>query len=320
METIVSLAFLVNIFLIAYNSEMQIHSSDQLVKNFADLIRLRRNQAQFTLEELADRSGIHRTMIGLVEKNERVPTLYTAKQIANALDIPLFSIIQDAESNSRPDEVKSLYNNRSFNGEKNLRNESSLREVTCLDPECLIKSIQYCYSVLDLIDDELLRKGLRPLSEMIELANLSSMIGNILGEGIARHSNDVYKRNKPHTYPDLLHTKGGTNLEIKIALGKNQPKGHLPKSGKYMTFRYVLSDLSHNQKTVFSAGNTVWIWEVKVGELNCDDFRCSNTVGDSGKTANISSAVFNKMPLVYYDPSFLPYKKKSKGLEYPGYN
>ena len=49
------------------------------------------------------------------------------------------------------------------------------------------------------------------------------------------------------------------------------------------------------------------MWEIKVGYIGEDDFAISNTTGDSGKTAVIKTDIHNKMPLVYYDPRFLPY-------------
>ncbi len=67
---------------------------------------------------------------------------------------------------------------------------------------------------------------------MVELANLSSMIGNLLRTGVAKASNGVYKANGPHKHPDLLHsTDPSVNAEIKVALEDNQPKGHPCKTG-----------------------------------------------------------------------------------------
>jgi len=66
-------------------------------------------------------------------------------------------------------------------------------------------------------------------------------------------------------------------------------------------------------------GHTVWIWEVKVGSSWSEDFSCSNTDGDSGKTAVIKTDVHNRMILVYYVPSFLPYRRGENDT-YPGFN
>ncbi|MCI5145090.1 MAG: hypothetical protein D3923_06050 [Candidatus Electrothrix sp. AR3] len=131
----------------------------------------------------------------------------------------------------------------------------------------------------------------------------------------------ILKHNKPHAFLDLLPLKdNATNLEIKISLETNKPKGHLPKAGTYITFRYVLGDkFAHFQRGKDKRGDTVWIWEVKAGILEEEDFSCSNTAGDSGKTAVIKTKKHNKMKLIYYVPSLLPYAFRKEG-EYPGFN
>ncbi len=163
--------------------------------------------------------------------------------------------------------------------------------------------------------------GVSPITQLVELANLSSMVGNLVGGAIADCSNGIYSRNKPHTYPDLLPLKPkAVDLEIKIALETNKPKGHLPKAGAYIIFRYVLGDKHGNFiRGKENRGDTVWIWEVKVGVLKEDDFSCSNTDGDSGKTAVVKTDVHNAMPLVYYVPEHLPYAPQTD-MKYVGYN
>lgn len=204
--------------------------------------------------------------------------------------------------------------------EAHLRNNDLLKAITGLDPDCLIKAINSCYRTLDNIDYQMISQGIPRIANLIELANLSSMVGNILGAGIANNSNGMYMRNRPHAYPDLIAPGGyGRELEIKVALEKNRPKGHLPKAGNYMTFRYVLGYSNGAfQKDKTQRGDTVWIWEVKVGHLSEQDFSCSNTPGDSGKTAVITSSSHNSMALVYFAPEFLPYSNKPDF--YCGYN
>ena len=147
------------------------------------------------------------------------------------------------------------------------------------------------------------------------------MVGNMIGGVLADSSEGLYVRNKPHHYPDLLPQRAdGKELELKMALETNRPKGHLPKAGNYITVRYVLGDnLGNYVRGKESRGDTVWIWEVKVGTIAIDDFDLSNTEGDSGKTAVVKNVVFNAMSLVYYDETLCPYARRGGG-EYPGYN
>lgn len=137
------------------------------------------------------------------------------------------------------------------------------------------------------------------------------MLGNLLGAGLAQASNGRYERNKPHTYPDLVPQQSGVPpLELKTALEKNKPKGHLPKSGLHITFRYVLG----NQDGSYipgreHRGTTVWVWEARIGWLTESDYSVSNTDGDSGKTAVIRTEAMDRMMTIYSNSDHSPYGK-----------
>lgn len=283
---------------------------------------LRQNQ-QLTHDDLADLANVHRTTIGLLEKGERSPSVAIAAQIANALGIPLSDLLQKAEQIA----AGHLSPADAFMEEKArtiplecLRNKAALENFTGLTAAALSEAIHICYHTLDMIDGKLVSRGSPPIGKLVELANLSSMIGNLVGGAIADCSDGLYQRNKPHHYPDLLPLKPpAKSLELKMALETNRPKGHLPKPGHYITFRYVLGDkLGNYTRGKEARGDTVWIWEVKVGTIQESDFDLSNTAGDSGKTAVIKSAVFNAMTLVYFDKRYCPYALKD--ATYPGMN
>lgn len=187
--------------------------------------------------------------------------------------------------------------------------------------EVIKGSIVHCYETLDMIDQNLVSKGVSKMSSLVELANLSSIIGNLLGAGYADYSHGFYLRNRPHTYPDLIATDSRyPGIEIKTALIKNSPKGHQPKPGYYLTYRYCLTDEDgHRNLGEEDIWDTVTIWEVKFGFLNAEDFSCSNTDGDSGKTAVIRTASFNNMKLLYLDTEIIPYRH-SVAKPYKGFN
>lgn len=187
--------------------------------------------------------------------------------------------------------------------------------------EVIKGSIMYCYETLDMIDQNLVSKGVSKMSSLVELANLSSIIGNLLGAGYADYSRGFYLRNRPHTYPDLIATDSRyPGVEIKTALVKNSPKGHQPKPGYYLTYRYCLTDEDgYRNPGEEETWDTVTIWEVKFGFLNAEDFSCSNTDGDSGKTAVIRTAPFNSMKLLYLDTEIIPYRH-SAAKPYKGFN
>ncbi len=288
-----------------------------LVRAFLQLMRDLRKVQNLTHEQLADSARVHRTTIGLLESAQRSPTLQVAGQIATALGYKLSELVQKAEliaeGELREDKVVEAASSRKAKV-MCLRDGKALEKLTGLKNGSILAAIDTCYRTLDVIDEQLVSHGSCPISQLIELANLSSMVGNLLGAGLADASEGLYVRNRPHCFPDLLpKDPHKIELEIKIALEKNRPKGHLPKPGTYITFRYVLGD----NKGRFirgknNRGDTVWIWEVRVGVLKAEDFAISSTDGDSGKTANIKNDVFDAMPLVYRDDELIPYARKHR--------
>lgn len=287
------------------------------------LIRRLRETEGLSLESLADKAGIHRTHLGLLERGERQPTLGVAIRLAEALDFSFSELMLKAELiRSGKMNEQNAFLSMAVRVEKThcLRNSDALEFYTGLSGHMLLQAIHNSYNTLDTIDAELVSSGLAPIGGLVELANLSSMVGNIVGGAIAESSEGMYLRNKPHHYPDLLpQDRRARNLELKMALETNRPKGHLPKPGTYITFRYVLGDQFGNYlRGKENRGNTVWIWEVKVGEVRIEDFDISNTPGDSGKTAVIKTSVFNAMPLVYFDETYCPHAMRNG--TYPAFN
>ena len=181
-----------------------------------------------------------------------------------------------------------------------------------LDREKITKCIVGAYRLLDRIDETLVADGVEPLCQIVELANLSSMIGNIVGAELARQSAGLYRRNAPHRYPDLLAAGPGAapgGIEIKVALNRNQPKGHLAKEGFYITCRYVLVD--HVGVPIAEAvdrprARRVAIWELRTGRLDERHFNLSNTPGDSGKTAVVNALGMEELKVVYVDLGLVP--------------
>jgi transcriptional regulator with XRE-family HTH domain len=298
-------------------------SPTALIDEFIRLVKELRISKGYTLDDIANRAGIHRTTIGLLERSERTPSLGLAYQLASALGVSLSSLLQHAElitsGSIEEKQVVQKISKRQVKKE-HIRNEKSLQSITGLDGQTIIEAIESTYYTLDIIDEQLVGRNSPPMAQLVELANLSSMLGNLLGAGLAESSNGLYKRNVSHTFPDLIPLKqNAVDLELKVSLETNSPKGHLPKSGTYITFRYVLcGDNGKFVRGKSNRGNTVWIWEARVGELSIEDFSVSNTTGDSGKTAVVKTSSFNNMSLVYFVPELLPYSPKKSN--YPGFN
>lgn len=64
---------------------------DLIVSRFKE-IRLEQGLSH---ESLAEKAGLHRTAIGLIEARKRQPSLLNCMKIANALEIDLAGIIKD---------------------------------------------------------------------------------------------------------------------------------------------------------------------------------------------------------------------------------
>ena len=66
----------------------------QLVSVFAENVRRRRIELNLSQEELADRAGVHRTYIGMLERREKNVTIYNIERVAEALDLPPYTLLQ----------------------------------------------------------------------------------------------------------------------------------------------------------------------------------------------------------------------------------
>lgn len=195
-----------------------------------------------------------------------------------------------------------------FVSESGLRSKGYSAGLTAKSLEAGVREV---YTILDLIDDTLLQNAGVRLAGIVELANLSSIVGNILAAGIVKNCGGAFERAGAHKFQDLRACgPGSAHIEIKVALEDNKPKGHLAKgkSGFYLSCRYVLAD-ANGDYTPGTRGDVVRIWEIRLGHLAETDFSVSNTIGDSGKTAVVKTEAFKRMSLLYFDGQYCPYKK-----------
>ena len=75
--------------------------ADNLVKEFARVVKKQRESKGLSQETLGEAAGIHPTHVGLVERGRRIPSIRVAASLANALGKPLWELIKDAETSSR---------------------------------------------------------------------------------------------------------------------------------------------------------------------------------------------------------------------------
>lgn len=180
--------------------------------------------------------------------------------------------------------------------------------------ETIKRAIEHTYLVVDSIDEKLVENDQPRLADLVELANLSAIVGNLFRSGFEKASDGKYFSNAPHTYPDLLSTDPEIEgIEIKVALETNKPKGHLVKPGIHLTLRYVLGNMEGQfNRGKDNRGDVIWIWEIRVGYLDSEHFSVSNTEGDSGKTAVITSAGMDALSLAFCQLDKIPYARNGR--------
>lgn len=67
---------------------------DKSLKRFGARVRAERERARVSQEDLADRTGLHRTYIGGVERGERNLGLLNVIRIARALGLTVSSLLK----------------------------------------------------------------------------------------------------------------------------------------------------------------------------------------------------------------------------------
>lgn len=67
--------------------------ADRVAKGFAEL----RDQQDLSHEAIAEKTGLHRSTISLIESKKRSPTLRNCIKIANALGYELSDLLKEAE-------------------------------------------------------------------------------------------------------------------------------------------------------------------------------------------------------------------------------
>ena len=67
---------------------------DEILKRFAKRVSILRKKKGWSQEELGKRSGLHRTYIGSIERNERNVSLINVDKIAKALAVSADSLIK----------------------------------------------------------------------------------------------------------------------------------------------------------------------------------------------------------------------------------
>ena len=65
-----------------------------LVDIFAANVRRLRNELGLSQEALAERAGVHRTYVGMLERSEKNVTIYNIERIAEALEVEPSALLE----------------------------------------------------------------------------------------------------------------------------------------------------------------------------------------------------------------------------------
>jgi len=70
------------------------NSDKEILIKFGSKVRELRNSLGISQEELADKAGLHRTYIGMIERAEKNITLINIEKIAKALGFPINELLK----------------------------------------------------------------------------------------------------------------------------------------------------------------------------------------------------------------------------------
>jgi transcriptional regulator with XRE-family HTH domain len=75
---------------------------ETLQQTFGNVIRRRRQELKLGQESLADKAGLHRTHVSLLERGKRMPSLLVIKKLAAALETTMASLMGEIEGIDAP--------------------------------------------------------------------------------------------------------------------------------------------------------------------------------------------------------------------------
>lgn len=71
--------------------------TDGIQRTFGEVVREARAASGISQEELAEKAGLHRTYVSLLERGQRNPTLLVIEALSHALEMPMSDIIKRVE-------------------------------------------------------------------------------------------------------------------------------------------------------------------------------------------------------------------------------
>ena len=189
---------------------------DELAVGVLHLLADMRRQRGMSMDDLAAQAGVHRTYIGLLERGERQPTLMVAADLAAALGVNLSDLVRLAEQQllapagqppfTAPESHAALAIGIRKTHLDHFTGARALQKLTGISVSMITSAVEAAYGTLDFIDEPLIDAGYEPLARLIEYANLSSVLGNLLADRLVKSTSGAYTRSGPHKFLDLRST------------------------------------------------------------------------------------------------------------------
>lgn len=82
---------------LAYFNVVCMYMKADLLKSFGLRIRSLRKDKGWTQEDLAEKTGFHRTYIGMIERGERNPSLINVRVFASAFSLKLNELFENVQ-------------------------------------------------------------------------------------------------------------------------------------------------------------------------------------------------------------------------------
>jgi len=74
---------------------------ESIANRFGAVLRRRREAAKLSQEELAEKAGLHRNYVGLLERGKQIPSILVVEKLATALETTMSSLMRDVEKGER---------------------------------------------------------------------------------------------------------------------------------------------------------------------------------------------------------------------------
>lgn len=75
---------------------MRNHHAEAITRNLTELFAKERKRQKLSHQQLADKAGLHRSTISLIETGKRTPTILVCLKLSMALDVSLEALIRKA--------------------------------------------------------------------------------------------------------------------------------------------------------------------------------------------------------------------------------